>query len=167
LREYELVVVLNPILTQDEARNIWEGVKGLFTERDGTNTHEDWWGTRRLAYPIRNQGQTYTEGAYVLGRFELEPARVAEIEASLRLMENVLRFIVVKADIPLKPPQPPIQAPAAVEAEPEPETPAAAEVEPESETPVAAEVEPEPETPAAVEAEPETPESEEEETKSE
>jgi small subunit ribosomal protein S6 len=109
-------VVLNPILTQDEARTIWEGVKGLFTERDGTNTHEDWWGTRRLAYPIRNQGQTFTEGAYVLGRFELEAARVVEIEASLRLMENVLRFILVKADTPLKPPQPPVQAPVAAEA---------------------------------------------------
>jgi ribosomal protein S6 len=152
-------VVLNPILTQDEARTIWEGVKGLFTERDGTNTHEDWWGTRRLAYPIRNQGQTFTEGAYVLGRFELEAARVVEIEASLRLMENVLRFILVKA----------AETPAAVEAEPEAETPAAVEAEPEAETPADAEAEPEAETPAAVEAEPEaeTPEPEEEETKSE
>jgi len=126
-------VVLNPILTQDEARTIWEGVKGLFTERDGTNTHEDWWGTRRLAYSIRKQGQTFTEGAYVLGRFELEADRVVEVEASLRLMENVLRFILVKAEIPLKPSQPPVQAPAATESEPE--TPADAEVEPEAETP--------------------------------
>ena len=105
MREYELVVVLNPMLTQEEAKASWERIKALVVERGGSANHEDWWGTRRLAYPIRRRGQTFAEGLYILGRFQMEPALAPEMEASLKLMEEVLRFLVVKAEAPS--PEPP------------------------------------------------------------
>ena len=101
MREYELVVVLNPMLAQEEAKGSWERIKALAVERGGSVTHEEWWGTKRLAYPIRRRGETFAEGLYILGRFQMEPTLAPEIEAGLRLMEEVLRFLVVKAEVPL------------------------------------------------------------------
>lgn len=98
LRDYELVVVLNPTLPREAAEASWQRIKGLVVERGGSVSQEEQWGTRRLAYPIRKVGQTFTEGAYVLGRFKMDAAQARRLEESLRLMEEVLRFLLVKVE---------------------------------------------------------------------
>jgi len=117
LRDYELTVVLNPTLTREETAACWERIKRLVEERDGPMSDEEQWGTRRLAYPIQKVGQIYTEGTYLLGRFQLDPAHVREIEERLRLMEELLRFLLVKAEAPQKAaPEPTPSQPAEAEA---------------------------------------------------
>jgi small subunit ribosomal protein S6 len=54
----------------------------------------DVWGRRRLAYPIRKQ----TEGQYVIISANLPPAATREIERNMRFTEQVMRFLVVRAD---------------------------------------------------------------------
>jgi ribosomal protein S6 len=63
-----------------------------------------------MAYSIRSQGKTFTEGTYVMGRFKLAPSQAREVETNLRLTEDILRFLMVKADTPLKPPAPKAEA---------------------------------------------------------
>lgn len=123
MQRYELVVVLNPMLTQEDTRSSWERIKGMVIDRGGSFLHEDRWGIRRLAYPIRKGGQNFTEGTYLVGHFQSEPSKMAELETGLRLAEDVLRFLVVKAEAPSKaapepvaettPPAEPQEAPAA------------------------------------------------------
>ena len=132
MRDYELTVVLNPTLTREETAACWERIKRLVEERDGPMSGEEQWGTRRLAYPIQKVGQIYTEGTYLLGRFQLDPARAGEIEERLRLMEEVLRFLLVKAEAPQKAapeptPSQPAEAPQTAAPEPTPSQPAEAE----------------------------------------
>ena len=118
MRDYELTVVLNPTLTREETAACWERIKRLVEERDGPMTYEEQWGTRRLAYPIRKIGQTFTEGTYLLGQFQLNPSQAGEIEERLRLMEEVLRFLLVKAEAPREAaPEPVPPQPAEAEAE--------------------------------------------------
>jgi small subunit ribosomal protein S6 len=52
----------------------------------------DRWGRRRLAYEIARQ----SEGYYVVVAFTAEPAVIAELERSLHLADEVLRFKVVQ-----------------------------------------------------------------------
>jgi small subunit ribosomal protein S6 len=52
----------------------------------------DRWGRRRLAYEIARQ----SEGYYVVVGFTAEPSVIAELERSLHLADEVLRFKVVQ-----------------------------------------------------------------------
>jgi small subunit ribosomal protein S6 len=52
----------------------------------------DRWGRRRLAYEIARQ----SEGYYVVVAFTAEPSVIAELERSLHLADEVLRFKVVQ-----------------------------------------------------------------------
>ena len=56
MTDYELIVVLTPTLTQEESSAVSERLKGLISERGGDIAHEEQWGMRRLAYPIRKGG---------------------------------------------------------------------------------------------------------------
>ena len=98
-QDYELMLVLNPALSQEDNAEAREQVRELITSNGGEITTEDEWGTRRLAYSIKKAGQTYLEGVYYLFRFNLEPATVGEIDRPLRLSERVLRHMVVKSPV--------------------------------------------------------------------
>ena len=103
-QDYELMLVLNPSLSQEDNAEAREQVRELITSNGGEITTEDEWGTRRLAYSIKKAGQIYLEGIYYLFRFNLEPATVGEIDRPLRLSERVLRHMVVKSSVPKEAP---------------------------------------------------------------
>ena len=98
MRHYELVVVLSPILSEEDTSNTWDRIKQLITESSAEITDEEQWGMRRLAYPIRRAGQTFLEGNYLLTRFSTEAVAPRELESQLRLGESVLRFLLVRSD---------------------------------------------------------------------
>ena len=99
-------MVLTPTLTQEEVSGIHERVKGLITDRGGDIAYEDIWGMRRLAYPLRKAGAKFLEGNYILSRFNLDSQHTKDVEGYLRLSENVLRYLLVKAEGPLPIPRP-------------------------------------------------------------
>ncbi len=122
MREYEMVAVLNPALGVEDVTALWDRVKKNVTDRGGELFHEEHWGMRRLAYPIRRPGQKVIEGNYYLARFKSEATKVAELENQLRLREEVLRFLVVRYTAqpaaPAAAPKPEAQAQAQTEAAP-------------------------------------------------
>ncbi len=107
LRHYELVVVLSPILNQDQASDVWGRIKDFISNRNGDITHEEIWGTRRLAYPIRKGSYQFLEGNYHLTRFSTEQSFNKELNTFLRLDEQVLRSLVVTTFAPGEEPKPP------------------------------------------------------------
>ena len=88
--EYELVTILSPILSQEQVTNTWDRLNAVITADGGNVTHQERWGTRRLAYPIRKAGNRFLEGNYHLTRFETDGSRTRQIEAHLRLSENII-----------------------------------------------------------------------------
>ncbi|HZQ37927.1 MAG TPA: 30S ribosomal protein S6, partial [Dehalococcoidia bacterium] len=60
----------------------------------GEVTNVDRWGRRRLAYPI----QRFTEGTYVVTELTLPAPSVAELDANLRISEDVIRHLIVRKD---------------------------------------------------------------------
>jgi len=124
LRHYELVVILSPMLNQDQAADTWGRIKGFINNRDAEIFHEETWGTRRLAYSIRKGSHHFLEGTYHLTRFSTETPFNQELETFLRQDEQVLRSMVVVGDPP-KPVSetPAVTAPPAVEQVQVPEEP--------------------------------------------
>ncbi|MBR5269326.1 MAG: 30S ribosomal protein S6, partial [Anaerotignum sp.] len=52
------------------------------------------WGKRKLAYEIAK----VNEGFYSFTTFEAPAAAPAEIEARMRIMENVLRYLIIRKE---------------------------------------------------------------------
>jgi small subunit ribosomal protein S6 len=97
LREYELMYVLTPELSEEAVAAVQERVAALITSRGGEVTKVDHWGRRRLAYPIRK----HLDGYYTVLRFKLDAQRTEELDRNLRLNEQVLRHLIVHAvDVP-------------------------------------------------------------------
>ena len=94
MRHYELVVVLSPMISPDEAGQAWERIKGFLTTREAEIVHEERWGTRRLAYPVKKGQYQFLEGNYHLTRFTTDSSFNRELETYLKLDDNVLRSLV-------------------------------------------------------------------------
>ena len=140
MRHYELVVILSPMLNQEQASDTWGKIKGFISNRDAEIFHEETWGTRRLAYSIRKGTHHFLEGTYHLTRFSTETPFNKELETFLRLDEQVLRSMVVVGD----PPKPvsetaAVVAPPVVEEIETPEEPAVVVEEAAEDTPAVAE----------------------------
>ena len=94
LRDYELVLIVSPEVVEEKFDATIDNVSQLITEKGGTISNVEQWGKRRLAYPIEH----FMEGSYVLTRFRLKPALSKELEANLRISEEVLRHLLVKIE---------------------------------------------------------------------
>lgn len=94
MNKYELVVVLDGSLEDDARSAAMERVNGYITRFGGTVTGTDDWGKKRLAYEIRKMN----EGYYTIIRFDAPLDAPAQIEANIRIMEQVIRFLIVKQE---------------------------------------------------------------------
>ncbi len=91
MKPYELLLIITPDHDENEAEALTDQVKGII-ESGGTLLKIDPWGKKRLAYPIRKR----SEGYYVLYIFESAPSFVASLNQSLRVIETILRYMIVE-----------------------------------------------------------------------
>ena len=94
MSRYELALVVSAKI-EDEARAaVVEKAKAYVTRFGGTITEVEDWGKKRLAYEI----QKMREGFYYFIQFEAETTCPAELETRMRIMDNVLRYLIVNKD---------------------------------------------------------------------
>ena len=91
---YELLVILSTSLTDDEEKTQASQIEELIKHEKGTIHLVEHWGKRKLAYTIKKQRQGHYEWFY----FELDPARIAEIDRKLKMSETILRFLIFKME---------------------------------------------------------------------
>jgi small subunit ribosomal protein S6 len=91
---YELVYIVRPTVDEQALATVKERVDRFVTTNGGEIVKHDDWGKRRLAYPITK----FTEGFYTVLQLNLPPTAVREIERSLKLTEEIMRFLVVRLD---------------------------------------------------------------------
>lgn len=89
---YELVFILNANLTEDDSTKLLGKVNDQITKLGGTVNETNTWGKRKLAYPIKRQ----TEGNYVLEKVQMKQTALKELDASLKLTEDVLRYLAIR-----------------------------------------------------------------------
>ena len=91
MNKYELAVVLSAKLEDEERAAAIEKVKGYITRFGGTVTNVDEWGKRKLAYEIQKMKEAY----YYFIQFDGDSVCPNEVEADVRIMEPVIRFLCV------------------------------------------------------------------------
>ena len=94
LRNYELLLIVSPEVLDEELEGRVDKISQIITERGGEISATEPWGKRKLAYPIEH----FTEGHYVLIKFSFETALCKELEASLRISEEILRHLLINLD---------------------------------------------------------------------
>lgn len=95
MSKYETVVVASAKLEDEERAAIIEKIKGLITRFGGNVTTVDEWGKKKLAYEIQKMNEAY----YYIIHFESEDSNCPnEMEQQFRIMDGVLRYLIVRED---------------------------------------------------------------------
>ena len=92
LQDYELVLIISPEVGDEALEATIDNISKFVTGSGGTISNVEQWGKRRLAYSIKH----FMEGSYVLTQFKLKPALSKELEANLRISEEILRHLLIK-----------------------------------------------------------------------
>lgn len=109
VRDYELMVIFHPELSEEDLASESSRVEGYITSVDGTMrliNREAPWGRRRLAYPIRHGSRDVRDGVYVLYYFTSESGKLTDIEREIKLQDRVLRYLLTQQSAPIMEPAP-------------------------------------------------------------
>ena len=87
MRQYELMVILDPELDDRTVQPSLEKFLTVVSKDGGSVDNVDIWGRRRLAYEIKKKA----EGIYAVVNFTAEPATAKELDRQLGLNESVMR----------------------------------------------------------------------------
>ena len=93
MRNYEIAVVLHPDLEID-LQSTLEKVENILSKNSAKITKKDNWGKRKLAYKINKQDW----GIYVFYQVEVDPSKINKINQSLRITEEVMRYLIVSLE---------------------------------------------------------------------
>jgi small subunit ribosomal protein S6 len=93
-KNYETVFILTPVLSEEQAKETVKRYKDYLKTSGATLVHDENWGLRKLAYPIKKK----SSGFYALFQYTAEGNFVADLELSFKRDERVLRFLTVSLD---------------------------------------------------------------------
>lgn len=94
MNKYEMALVVNATIEEDARTAAVEKTKSYIEKFGGTVTNIEDAGKKRLAYEI----QKMKEGYYYFIQFDAESDCPAQLEASVRIMESILRYLIVRQD---------------------------------------------------------------------
>lgn len=91
---YELMYVVRPTVDEQALAAVNEKIDKFIATGGGSILKRDDWGKRRLASPIVK----ITEGFYSVLQFDLPAPAVRELDRSLKLTEEVMRFLITRVE---------------------------------------------------------------------
>jgi small subunit ribosomal protein S6 len=86
--EYEIMLLLDPDVTEERGTEIIQRIRALIEAAGGTWDGHEPWGRRRLAYEIGHK----SEAVYHLLLFTCPPETLAEITRILKITDGVTRY---------------------------------------------------------------------------
>ena len=94
MNKYELALVVSAKIEDDARAAVVAKAQEYVTRAGGAVSEVEEWGKKKLAYEIQKQ----SEGFYYFIQFEAESNVPASVEQDVRIMDNVLRYLVVRKD---------------------------------------------------------------------
>jgi small subunit ribosomal protein S6 len=89
MKQYELMVIVDPDIGSDAINKSLDEIKKLITSSKGEVFFEDIWGMRELAYDIKGKSNGY----YAVYDFNYEGS-LKEMDTTLRLDNTVVRHMI-------------------------------------------------------------------------
>lgn len=96
LREYELVLLLHPQLSEADAESFVETfISEKISPLPGAEiTFRDFWGRKNLAYPIKKEDSAY----YMVLNFTSDGTGLTQFDEEIRLDKDILRHLLTTVD---------------------------------------------------------------------
>jgi len=94
MRQYELILIVQPDLDEETTNGVVDRVKKMITDNGGQILKEDVWGSKQLAYEIKD----LREGYYVYLDVEFKPEFGTTLTQSLRYIEPIIRYMLTKKE---------------------------------------------------------------------
>ena len=94
MKKYETIFILNPEITEEEVNSVVDKVKSLIEKSYGIVEKVDFWAKKRLAYKINKR----SDGYFTLINFSSKEDFPKELDRNFRIMDLVIRHIIVKKD---------------------------------------------------------------------
>ena len=94
MKNYETVFILNPVLSDDQAKDTVEKFVKVLKKAKADIINIEQWGLKRMAYPIQNK----STGFYNLLEFAAAPETINVLETEFRRDESVMRFLTTVLD---------------------------------------------------------------------
>jgi small subunit ribosomal protein S6 len=99
-RTYELALVLDPALSDEDQVGLVDDVKKLVTGKGAEVVREESWGKRKLAYPVGKFNEGRYVFLYIVAEGDAPPFQ--EVEKRLNQNERVLRYLTLRTDEALR-----------------------------------------------------------------
>ena len=93
-RQYELVYILPPDTTEQQAGDLHEQIASIVSRLNGQIEKSENWGRRKLAYEIGH----FKEGVYVLEVINGSGELMKELDRRLKVIDEVVRHLIVRVD---------------------------------------------------------------------
>ena len=94
MNKYELTLVVSAKIDEEARTAVVDKVKSYIEKANATITEVNECGLKKLTYEIQKMGKAY----YYLIQFDAEAGVPAQLEANIRIMESVLRYLCVRLD---------------------------------------------------------------------
>lgn len=91
---YELTYIINPVLEDDQFKEIVERYSKFIEDNGGTIDEIDEWGIRKFEYDIEGKGNGYYVNLY----FEAPGDLIEKLERAMRIDDEILRYLTLKYD---------------------------------------------------------------------
>ena len=92
MTEYEILLLLDPELSEEKQTEIVARVRTLVEQGGGTVARHDPWGRRKLAYPVDKK----EDGVYHLLTFTASAETLDELTRVLKIDDDVLRHMATR-----------------------------------------------------------------------
>lgn len=92
--QYETIFIMTPLLTEEQMKDVAGKFRDYLTSNQAEVLHEENWGLRKLAYPIKKK----STGFYHLIEFKANPELIRKLEIEYRRDERIMRFLTVVED---------------------------------------------------------------------
>jgi small subunit ribosomal protein S6 len=97
-RQYELVYIVTPDASDQDIADLHTQIEQIVQRFNGTFDKTENWGRKRLAYDIGH----HREGNYVVETITGSGELMKEIDRRLRVIDSVIRHLVVRVDEELR-----------------------------------------------------------------
>ena len=94
MKNYETVFILNPVLSDDQAKDTVDKFVKVLTKAKASVINVEQWGLKKMAYPIQKK----STGFYNLLEFTAAPETIQTLETEFRRDESVMRFLTTVLD---------------------------------------------------------------------
>ncbi len=94
MNHYETMLIVTPVLTEGEARQMVDQYEEYLKGQEAEMVHRESWGLKQLAYPIQKK----TTGLYFLLEYKAPASAIQKFEVGLQRDEKVMRYLTIKLD---------------------------------------------------------------------